>query len=214
MISALLVSVGMTSFLGSVHCVGMCGGIALSVGKTPLAVLGYHLGRLLGYVGLGFLAGYLGSQVAHVPVSVQIWMTVIMGICVVLSGVFFLYPVSGFVRMKSFFTGLSMPLFRFATRQLPYFRGMLMGVGTAFLPCAWLYSFVLVAATSGSLWEGMVVMGAFWIGTVPLLLLGQWVFGKNALQVPSVFQGVLLILLGITTVLLRLGPLLWGHACH
>ena len=47
--------------LGSIHCVGMCGGLALAVNKTKREFWQYNLGRLLGYLFLGFLFSLLGA---------------------------------------------------------------------------------------------------------------------------------------------------------
>jgi hypothetical protein len=49
---ALLAGVFVASLLGSLHCAGMCGGIACFVGGTAArgrALTLYHLGRLLSY---------------------------------------------------------------------------------------------------------------------------------------------------------------------
>lgn len=49
-------------------------------------------------------------------------------------------------------------------------RGLLTGLLTALLPCGWLYMFALVAAGTGGVAMGTVVMAAFWLGTVPILI--------------------------------------------
>ncbi|MBP9152406.1 MAG: sulfite exporter TauE/SafE family protein, partial [Flavobacteriales bacterium] len=55
--------------LGSFHCIGMCGPIALSVpmgGKSGLIgiirALAYNLGRVVTYSVLGLIVGFLGKQ--------------------------------------------------------------------------------------------------------------------------------------------------------
>ena len=56
-------------FFGSLHCIGMCGPLALAVhsGKrvtgffAVLDTLQYNSGRTLGYIALGIIAGLLGS---------------------------------------------------------------------------------------------------------------------------------------------------------
>src|SRR5690349_7474920 len=46
---------------GSLHCVGMCGGmVTASCGKND-EIMKYQFGRLLGYLSLGLIAGFLGS---------------------------------------------------------------------------------------------------------------------------------------------------------
>ena len=67
---ALLGTVLVASFFGSLHCAGMCGPfVALYSGleTSPRARwtrhAAYHLGRLITYVALGAVAGALGSAV-------------------------------------------------------------------------------------------------------------------------------------------------------
>ena len=45
------------------------------------------------------------------------------------------------------------------------------GLLTTLLPCGWLYSFAITAAGTGSAWKGMLAMTAFWLGTLPALVL-------------------------------------------
>ena len=61
-------------FLGSFHCIGMCGGFACALGRDPrggVATIGrhllYNLGRLTTYCFLGALAGALGHAVSNSP---------------------------------------------------------------------------------------------------------------------------------------------------
>ena len=57
----------------------------------------------------------------------------------------------------------------FALQPLP--RAFCTGLLTAFLPCGWLYMFASYAAGTGSpLWGGLF-MAAFWLGSVPALML-------------------------------------------
>jgi sulfite exporter TauE/SafE len=49
-------------------------------------------------------------------------------------------------------------------------RALLVGLVTTLLPCGWLYTFVVVAGSTGSALSGVAVMVVFWIGTVPMLV--------------------------------------------
>ena len=49
------------SLLGSMHCVGMCGGLIMALPQQPRVLVSYHLGRWLGYLSLGALAGLAGD---------------------------------------------------------------------------------------------------------------------------------------------------------
>ena len=65
---AMLLAVVTASLLGSGHCAGMCGPLALmaSIGPATSAQLArrmsfYHVGRLIGYMSLGAAVGGVGA---------------------------------------------------------------------------------------------------------------------------------------------------------
>ena len=100
-----------------------------------------------------------------------------------------------------------------------YLRAFLLGLLSAFLPCGWLYSFVVVASSSGSAINGAIFMAVFWIGTVPALfgvgLLTGWFskyFGGTQPQV----IGILLIVAGLLSIGLHLflPEFTESHSCH
>ncbi len=79
-----------------------------------------------------------------------------------------------------------------------YFGGVL----TTWLPCGWLYLFVLMAAGTGSTATALVVMAAFWVGTLPALtsvLLGAHLVVPRFRSLVPVVAGVLLIVAGLYT---------------
>jgi sulfite exporter TauE/SafE len=51
----------------------------------------------------------------------------------------------------------------------PLARAGALGLASTLLPCGWLWSFVILAAGTGSAWSGGVVMASFWVGTLPAL---------------------------------------------
>jgi sulfite exporter TauE/SafE len=86
-------------------------------------------------------------------------------------------------------------------------RAALVGLLTVFLPCGWLYLFAIAAAGTGSPWWGAAVMGAFWLGTVPVLsLVGvsvQTLTGVVGQRLPLV-TSLVIIVLGLYTAYGRL----------
>lgn len=48
------------------------------------------------------------------------------------------------------------------------------GLTSTLLPCGWLYLFVLAALAAPNVWFSIATMGAFWLGTLPLLSLSAW----------------------------------------
>jgi sulfite exporter TauE/SafE len=49
-------------------------------------------------------------------------------------------------------------------------RAALLGLVSTLLPCGWLYTFAVLAAATGSAAGGAILMGAFWLGSLPMLL--------------------------------------------
>lgn len=62
------------SLMGSMHCLGMCGAIVSVLKPTPAGVASYHLGRLLGYLSLGGLAGLAGGAAARAAAPSDCWL--------------------------------------------------------------------------------------------------------------------------------------------
>jgi sulfite exporter TauE/SafE len=88
-------------------------------------------------------------------------------------------------------------------------RAMLIGLITTLLPCGWLYAFAVVAGGTGSAVRGAAVMAAFWVGTVPMLLLfgagAARLLGPVARRLPLVSAGLVLTL-GVLSVAGKLRP--------
>ncbi len=216
----LLTVVFFASLLGSLHCAGMCGGfVVFYSGSTPrgarriLSHTAYNGGRFLTYALLGLLAGFLGAalDLAGTLVGAQ-------RIAAVLAGIFiFLWGVIGLLRARGaeiFKTLLPDGVERFSARVLraltdcpPVLRALILGLLTTFLPCGWLYWFVISAAGTGNALNGLMVMMAFWAGTVPVLLglgLGiQAVAGPFRKKLPTV-TAVALLVVGLVLVFGRI----------
>ena len=182
-------AVATASLLGSLHCVGMCGPLAIwasgaGEGRRGLAVVStsglYHAGRLASYAAVGLLAGAVGqlTDLGGQALGVQLLAARIVGSFMILFGVLRLWQLLGPVRTKAASnspkpSGITQLLIRLrpAVFRLPIpARALATGLLTAFLPCGWLYLFALVAAGTGSWLSGPVVMTAFWLGSVPALV--------------------------------------------
>ncbi len=164
------------SLVGSLHCVGMCGGIAgfacASGGGSNalLSTMGYHGGRLLTYTTLGALAGFFGSQLDWAAQSVGVGRVaaIISGAGMLLWGLWSFLPARSLTP-----TGGSSLYARWLARVhqcSPRLRATLLGLLTGLLPCGWLYAFVVAAAGTADVWRGALLLAAFWSGTLPALL--------------------------------------------
>jgi sulfite exporter TauE/SafE len=59
-----------------------------------------------------------------------------------------------------------------------------LGLLSMFLPCGWLYTYVLAAAASQSPCSGALVMFLFWLGTIPALSAFP-IFAKKAIALSN-----------------------------
>jgi sulfite exporter TauE/SafE len=188
MIDPLLGMALATGFLGSGHCLGMCGGLvaalALSAqgrqGGVPFQLL-YHAGRLLTYGGIGLLVGWLGSVLAYTDRMRGLTQALLLAsdLLIVLAG---LGSAGLFARLRLFDLEFAAPL-RLLTRSArslhrwpPALAALPLGVIFGLLPCGFLYAMAFTAAQSASALTGSLVLLAFGLGTVPALLL----FGGSA----------------------------------
>lgn len=154
----------------SPHCLGMCGGILLSVcdradTRARLgADLAYNAGRMLSYTALGAAFGALGTVLTY-TLSMKSMLFTMLGLAVALLGLnmWGLLPALPSLPGE---TAAACRLPEKLRRQAPLIVGLLTGL----MPCGAMYAAWLCAMSSGSAGSGAAVMLAFALGTVPLLL--------------------------------------------
>jgi len=211
------------SLLGSPHCAGMCGGFVCfysgqGAGSRWYSHLAYHGGRLLSYLGLGLGAGLFGTGLDRIGVAAG-WTrpaALAAGTLMIVWGGVTLLRTRGIrvplPRLRAL-PGVSRVLVERLRDHPPAVRALLLGLFTTLLPCGWLYAFVATAAGTGSVPAAMAVMGAFWLGTVPLLaglgLASQRAFGPLRRHLPAITAAALVII-GLLTITGRLGRA--GHS--
>lgn len=206
-----IVLIPLAGFLGSFHCAAMCGPFAgfTAAGAGPRwkHQVAYQAGRLTSYLGLGVMAGLLGQTVLFAAgfLQAQRYILIALGFLMIGAGVWHYLPKGcgqGTVRRKV--SGLM--------RGMPRLQGpegaALIGLMSALLPCGYLYAFVTVALATANPFQGFLVMGGFWLGTVPMLLgaalitqtLSQTMLSRLSRMAPAV-----LILMGVLAVWAKSG---------
>ena len=162
-------------FLGSFHCLGMCGPIVFSLPLkerslfTKLASgLLYNAGRVFTYSLLGMALGFLGLGF-HIW-GIQQWISVAIGAIMILSVGFPLLVngssfsgwldkrLAGFRRLFGRFFGLR-----------SYFSILAIGLLNGLLPCGLVYIALAGALVSRTPLSGSLYMFAFGLGTMPAL---------------------------------------------
>ncbi len=159
--------------VGSLHCAGMCGPLALALplaGKTPgaffLGRIAYHLGRMATYCGLGLVFGLIGRSLFLA--GVQRWVSIGLGLCL-LGGLLgsrrlaLWRPVTRLVgHLKARMSGL--------LRRRSFTALGVLGLLNGLLPCGLVYVACAGATATNGILAGAQYMAAFGLGTVPLML--------------------------------------------
>lgn len=175
------------SLVGSLHCAGMCGPLALVAvgagpGSRPGAVLraqfAYNGARGAGYVIIGAVLGLVGelANLAGTLAGLAPVAAGLAGVTLIVTGVLLVAKSLGLAPRRRGAAVDPGPVQRAlravrarALRMPPTSRALALGATTALLPCGWLYAFFVAAAGTGSALGGALVMGSFWLGTVPVL---------------------------------------------
>jgi len=201
-------------FLGSAHCVGMCGGISglfavnASVAslrsQLPKAV-SYNLGRLVSYAILGALVALLGKTTVGLIPKITAPVRLASGVLIILVGLQLAFGWRILAPLESAGAKLWSRIAPAAKGLVPVestAQALGLGLIWGWLPCGLVYSVLLLAATTTDIAGGALVMIAFGLGTTPAMLatgmsaskLAQFMSGKR------LGAGLLIIVLGLATI--------------
>lgn len=162
--------------MGSLHCVGMCGPIALgipSAERNTFSILKsgliYNSGRIFTYACLGFIFGIFGMG-ATIS-GFQPGLSVFLGITIIVAAV---YPRFAKSRkagswtavVSSKLSSLIKPLYSDPSVSSIFTIGVLNGL----LPCGFLMTGLAAALISDSAVHSMSYMALFGLGTLPAML--------------------------------------------
>ena len=210
-------------FLGSMHCIGMCGPIALALPSQSKSKFSFYLGRILYNFGrvityslMGLIIGSVGQKInlAGYQQILSISLGVIILIIVLIPS-----------RFKNFFSSLSIVkatikalqssiglLFRKGSQASLFAIGILNG----FLPCGFVYVALAGAFAFGNVESSIFFMALFGLGTIPAMFSASVVtnlFGQNfrkkinrAIPVFAAVLAVIFILRGLNLGIPYLSP--------
>ncbi len=202
-----LLLITLAGFLGSYHCIGMCGYIPPLIQHRSWLIgnLLYNAGRIFSYSFLGFVAGYLGMFFHQLEFQVfQKILSVILGILMIFFGLQVLGNIKekGVPFLDPIFMAVAEILSKF--RKNPFFLGMFNG----FLPCPLVYGMLMKAIFEPTPLKGMLDMFFFGLGTVPAMLFASRVFEMVS---PSLRKklagssGLIIIFFGVMAILRAFG---------
>lgn len=165
-----------TGLLTGFHCVGMCGPLVFSYaaqgategGRAYTSHLWYGFGKTVSYTGIGALFGLLGSVVAFTP-ALRATAGIAAGLFLFLFG---LGMLNVFRPLNRFRIKTPPALMQFLGARLRRYRhpcsiGLLNGL---MVICGPLQAMYVMAAGTGSPWQGAKLLLAFGVGTLPVML--------------------------------------------
>lgn len=162
--------------LGSFHCIGMCGPIALALPgsnrqtmKFLLQKLLYNLGRVITYSLMGAILGLIGEKIKLF--GFQQALSVILGISILFSIILPVKFKGNFVfsKVNRLIEKFVKPKFQklFTDERSTSF--LLIGILNGFLPCGLVYIALAGALATGSILSGVLFMAMFGFGTLPAM---------------------------------------------
>ena len=222
--TGMLLASFMIGFLGSMHCIGMCGGLVTTLGMARPTVwwtglAAYQAGRVSTYVLLGLLTGLAGTVLTKMAWidSAQNVLAILAGVMMVTFGVhlagWLTDPFQKLLTRFSLLSGLSKWIQSAATSRQPV-SWYMVGFFNGLLPCGLVYAALAMALASGEVPRAGLIMLAFGLGTVPAMMFVPVLMRKitprrrgGILKI----AGIILILLGLLTMVRGAD---WMHAGH
>jgi len=210
----MLFSAIILGLVSSLHCVGMCGPIALVLPvsrenktKKTLQIILYHTGRIVSYASLGFVFGLLGKSLYLA--GIQQKLCILIGIIIILIT---LIPERFFAKYN-----FSKPIYKIISivkkrlgKQLKNRSNksiFTIGILNGFLPCAMIYMALFGALAMQNVIYSILFMIFYGLGTTPMMSVFVYsssfikkIIGKNATKIipfVTIIVGILFILRGL-----------------
>jgi sulfite exporter TauE/SafE len=208
----------------SMHCALMCGAVGArslnARGSVPRkqAMALIHGGRMVGYMALGALSGALGGQLISLLPDQRLGqgLQLAAALTILATGLIQLRAATSHRQVIAACCAIEPKWLAAAPHRLRLFiRGLLWSA----MPCSILYGTLAIASLSGGAWAGGALLGAFALGTVPILGASNITFsalgathGAKSLRYAAAF---LLLGLGVSSLTVILthsnAALAWCH---
>lgn len=201
--------------ISSLHCVGMCGPIALMIPvdkdnavKKWLQISTYQIGRVTAYTSLGVIFGFLGA--GFFLAGFQQQLSIIVGVLMILIAIIpekklaqynFSKPIYKIISEVKTQLGLQF-------KKKSYKSLFLIGLFNGYLPCGMVYVALFGAMAMNNVFLGSLYMTLFGLGTIPLMMVLVNFLKTTQFSYYSKFQKIipiLIICIGILFVLRGFG---------
>ncbi len=209
--------------ISSLHCIGMCGPIAMMLpvdknnpAKKIIQIMIYHLGRLTAYASLGLVFGILGK--GFYMAGIQQQLSIVVGVLMITIAI---VPEKVFMKYN-----FSKPVYRAISKVKSSLGSQFkrkspdalftIGLLNGFLPCGLVYAALFGAIAMSNLTLSVSYMLLYGLGTIPMM--SAVVFISNILSLPlrgklqkiipvvAVFIGILFIIRGLGLDIAYLSP--------
>ena len=219
----MLYSAFILGLISSLHCIGMCGPIAMMLpvdhqneAKKVTQIITYHLGRLTAYTTIGLIFGLVGR--GFFLAGLQQNMSIFIGVAMI---IVVLIPEKIFAKYN-----FSKPVYRVISKvksnlgsqfkNRSYKSLFTIGLLNGFLPCGMVYVALFGAIAMQSAGSGVLYMLLFGVGTMPLMTVVVYI--RSVIKLPfrdkiqkaipyiTVIIGILFILRGLGLGILYISP--------
>jgi sulfite exporter TauE/SafE len=218
--AGLLITAFGLGLVSSLHCVGMCGPLALALPLSGfsararyLGILIYNIGRISTYTIAGLLVGLIGRTIQFA--GYQQAFSITIGVLILLYFISSTGLIPSFTKRSGLHKKIQSVIIHYMG-QPSYKNLFITGAANGLLPCGMVYLALGAAAASGDMATAGVFMAFFGIGTLPLLAalsiggiyIGPSIRKKISRVSPYVtlFMGALLILRGLNLNIPYLSP--------
>jgi sulfite exporter TauE/SafE len=194
----------------SLHCVGMCGPIAMAIPMNRTnsftilsGVLQYNFGRILTYSWLGFIVGSIGITLE--TFGFLQWVSIIAGCFMIV------YAWRKYFAIHFSFSGSKFGLQGFVSKTIGKvigsdipFKLSLLGMLNGLLPCGMVYIGLTNALVAGSTLKSVYAMVAFGMGTLATMIIVGFAANKMGMQLRNKLTKVVPYMLTLVGVLIIL----------
>lgn len=204
------------SFAGSWHCAAMCGGLTAVIAPKKRSMIFYQIGRLCSYEILGIIFALFGKYTLSNTLSgvLPFFVSLLLGFSFIKIGI------SSFKKksqpLSTFFSKIYSKLARKTLAKVDSssvnWNGFKIGLLSVFLPCGWLYSFILAAVMTQNIYYSMILLFFFWLGSIPALSIAPIFFRKLLEPISKKFpkfSAVVLIGIGLLTIGMKIYPVFY-----
>lgn len=219
----MLYSALLFGLISSLHCIGMCGPIAMMLpvnrsnpAQKVLQIIIYHLGRISAYASLGLIFGLLGR--GFYMAGIQQQLSIAVGILMI---VIVVVPEREFMKYN-----FSKPVYRLLSKVKNHLGNQFkrkspdalftIGLLNGFLPCGLVYAALFGAIAMQNLTLSISYMILYGIGTIPMMSAVVYlsnlisILVRNKLQkiipIVAVFIGIMFIFRGLGLDIAYLSP--------